>query len=112
MAVNKSSSDSNSRKFSERMAAPSVRAEVSLVDVIKAFQREIGQLREHVGSIDRRSARYDRAFENMFREELEKRIDPASTSSTQGAIGCISDLDDLKWKLRALEAKEIRRAAR
>lgn len=65
-------------------------------ELIVAFQQELGQLRSQVYKLEDKVRRYDRAFESMFREELDSRINSKTTQENTCAME-VSPLERLKY---------------
>lgn len=58
---------------------------IPLEDVIKAFREENNYLQQRIYTLERKVSRYDRAFEAMFKEELDSRVNGKDSYGNQSA---------------------------
>jgi hypothetical protein len=64
--------------------------------IIEALQRELSGVHRRMGELESKVRRYDRAFESMFKEELDRRVNGKSGEDC-GACE-VSPLERLKWE--------------
>ena len=67
------------------------------LELIEAFQLELGYVRAQVHALEMKISRYERAFDTMFREELERRVGSKILGQENAACG-IGPLERLKYQ--------------
>jgi len=73
---------------------------VTIVDVIKVLREEIGHVNQRIYALEIKLSRYDRVFEMMFKEEVDRRINHKQDNSTQCAM------EDPFWRLERTIAEQ------
>lgn len=73
---------------------PAPDCSVTLAEIIKAFREEIGYRDQRIYALEIKLSRYDRAFEQMFKEELDNRVNGKSRENACGVLR-----EDPFWRL-------------
>lgn len=74
------------------------------LELIDAFQRELGSVRSELYALQNRVRRYDRAFETMFKEELDRRVIGKDSGNDCGAME-IGPLERLKYQTSTAQVR-------
>lgn len=83
-----------------------VRPDKFELELINSFQQELNNCHSRIYDLERKIARYDRAFETMFKEELDSRINGKTVRDMTDACG-VSGLDRLRWQAEKARAEGL-----
>lgn len=78
----------------------------TLIEVVRAFEQEMSQMRREHYELARKVSRYDRMFERMFREEVENRL---CAKDDNPSMGCESRLSSLRMNLEHLDEMAVKK---
>lgn len=76
---------------------------ITHLQMVEAFQTDLGYLRTRVSELENRVRRYDRLFETFFKEELDRRINGKENlfgEDCRNAVEEVGALEKLKWQAR------------
>jgi hypothetical protein len=91
------------RKLREAAAAP---RELTAGEVLEACQKEFQAVFSELGSMRNTVRRFERVFEQLFREEAEQRLGLGG-SALAGEGACrVSELERLQWRSQKLRDAE------
>ena len=79
-------------------ASPETSPAIKIEDVIRAFSEEVSSLRRQLWDLQAKVSRYDRIYESIFREELDRRVGQKDKLCDEGAQ--VSPL----WRLEKMAA--------
>ena len=87
----------NNAKQTTEQTSIKARPDAFELELIEAFQRELGSVRTLVHALEMKISRYERAFDTMFREELERRVG-SKILGYENPAGEIGPLERLKYQ--------------